>query len=601
VAETSLITLRYRGQSSGEGPLTLGQDNMIRCILHDEPMEINKHAQWPVPPEGIELDAAINALRTLAERHEALRTLYPEARPDHQPARQVVHAEGEFEVAVVELGSDENPDEVAEDAGRRNRAVRFDLTADFPLRCTLVTSGGRPVRLSVVVCHAAADGFATAMLVGEWSELVAGNTLDPVPGPTPRELAEQERSASGARRTKASLRHWERILMEGPQAVFADDSIGPSAGLLPTLVLRSVSAAGALAATAQRTGASPSSVMLAAYAALIAHRADQPKVVVAALSSNRHRPGLEQYVGTLAQDALMCLDTDAEDFDALIKNAGAASLAGFWHSTFDSEAIWHLIDETAYRRGARFARHVVLNDLSVTVPESATRNRPNPPTDPELTWFPAEYIPARILLNLWRLRGCIELSLHADPQLFGRDDTERFALGLMRILEASAARTVRLDELTELTGIERARREGGRWLRIEDSWIDLHAMTHLLDAALDKRPSLVELRDGRLIARIAQDGRTAHDIAQDAGPLTPEQAHHAVMDVLFSQIKSSPSDDDPAWAGNSGVSGALSGWETARAPHEYVIHDGSPLIADDPESWSALPVIAQGDGRAAAG
>ena len=595
MTETRFITVRYHGQTSGEGPLTLGQDNMIRCILHDEPMEINKHALWPVP-ESVGLDAAIDALRTLAERHESLRTRYPGALPDHQPARQLVHAEGEFEVAVVELGENENPDEVAEAAGRRNRAARFDLTTDFPLRCTLVTSAGRPVRLSVVVCHAAADGFATALLVGEWCELAAGQPLDPAPGPTARELAEQERSASGARRAKASLRHWERILMDGPQAVFADDSIGPSAGLLPTLVFRSVSAAEALQATAERTAASPSSVMLAAYAALIAHRADQPKVVVAALSSNRHRPGLEQYVGTLAQDALMCLDADAADFDTLIRNAGAASLAGFWHSTFDSAAIWHLIDETAYRRGARFARHVVLNDLSVTVPESATRNRPNPPTDPELTWLPAEYIPARIMLNLWRLRGCVELSLHADPQLFGRADTERFALGLLRLLGASATRTVRLDELTELTGIERARREGDHWRRIDDSWIDLHAMSHLLDAALDKRPSLVEVRDGRLIARIGQDGSVTHD----EGPLTltPELAHQAVMDVLFSQVKGSQSDEDPAWAGNSGVSGALSGWETARAPHEYVIHDGSPQIADDPESWSALPVIAQGDGRA---
>ena len=598
MTQSRLITVRYRGQSSGEGPLTLGQDNMIRCILHDEPMEINKHAIWPVP-EGVSLDAAIDALRALTERHEALRTRYPGARQGHQPDRQVVHAEGEFEVAVVELARGEDPDEAAEAAGRRNRAERFDLTSQYPLRCTLITSGGLPVRLSVVVCHAAADGFATALLIGDWYELAAGRPLDPAPGPAPRELAEQERSASGQRRMKASLRHWEKILMQGPQAVFADDSVGPSAGLLPTLVLRSVAAAEALQAIAQRTGASPSSIMLAAYAALVAHRADQPKVVLAALSSNRHRPGLEQYVGTLAQDALICLDTDAADFDQLIGGAGAASLAGFWHSTFDSEAIWRLIDDAAHRRGARFARHVVLNDLSVTVPESATRNRRNPPIDPQLTWYPAEYIPARIMLYLWRLRGCVELSLHADPQLFGCDDTERFALGLLRLLTASATRTVRLDELADLTGIEPERREGEHWLRLEDSWIDLHAMSHLLDAALDKRPSLIELRDNRLIAHIAHDAHianTAHTAQQ--GPLTPEQAHRAVMDVLFSQAKAPQSADDPGWAGNSGVSGALSGWETARAPHEYVIHQGSPLTADDPESWSALPVIAQGDGRA---
>lgn len=589
MTESRLITVKYRGQTSGEGPLTLGQDNMIRCILHDEPMEINKHALWPVP-EGVDLDTAIDALRVLAERHEALRTRYP-GPIDRQPTRQVVHTEGEFDVEVVEASADENPDEVAEEAGRRARALRFDLAGHFPLRFTLVTVDGRPVRLSVVVCHAAADGAATALLIGEWYELASGRTLDPPPGPTPRELAGQERSASGARRTKASLRHWERILMHGPQAVFADSGVGPSAGLLPTLIMRSVGAAEALRATAERTAASPSAIMLAAYTALIAHRADQPKVVIAALSSNRHRPGLEQYVGTLAQDALICLDADAADFDQLIGAAGTASLAGYWHSTFDSEAIWRLIDETAYRRGARFARHVVLNDLSTTVPEAATRNRPNPPSDPDLAWLPGEYIPVRLMLNIWRLRGCVELSLSADPQLFGRDDTERFARGMLRLLSECATRAVPLAELGELTGIGRARREGDQWHRVEDSWIDLHAVGHLLDAALDKRPSVVEVEDGRLVARIAQDGRA----------ITPEEAHRAVMDVLFSQPKATGALDDPPWAQNSGVSGALSGWETSCAPHDYVIHDGGPLIPDDPASWSGLPVIARGDGRAAGG
>jgi hypothetical protein len=195
------------------------------------------------------------------------------------------------------------------------------------------------------------------------------------------------------------------------------------------------------------------------------------------------------------------------------------------------------------------------------------------------------------MLNIWRLRDCVELSLSADPQLFGRDDTERFARGLLSLLSESATRAVPLAELGGLTGIERARRAGGQWHRIEDSWIDRHAVSHLLDAALDKRPSLVEVGDGRLVARIAQDGR----------PITPEEAHSAVMGVLFSRPKATGALDDPPWAENSGVSGALSGWETACAPHEYVIHDDSPLIPDDPASWSALPVIAQGDGRAAAG
>ncbi len=608
MAQTRQVTLQYAGGSSGEGPLTLGQDNMVRCILHDEPMEINKFALWPIPP-GASVEAVLDALRVLVERHESLRTLYPGA-PGEHPTRQVVHAEGQFEVEIVEAGPGQDPEALAQAAGRRDRAVRFDLSAHFPLRFTLVTVDGAPARLSTVVCHTAADGAATALLIRDWFELAEGRPLPALTAPTPRELAEQERSAAGQRRIKGALRHWERVLMQGPQAVFADDDTGASPGLLPTLIARSVSAAGNLRAVAERTGSSPSAVMLAAYAALLSYRAGQSKVVVAALSSNRHRPGLEDYVGTLAQDALICVDAETADFDALVSGAGGAALAGYWNSTFDSEQVWRLIDESAHRRGARFARHVVLNDLSTTVPDVATRTRPDPPADPDLAWWPTEYVPCRIMLNLWRLRDCVELTLHADPRLFSREATQGFVLGMFALLEAAATRAVALTELGALTGVERPRRAGDRWRRIEDSWIDLDAVRHLLDTALDKRSCEVEVDDGRLVAHIADEGR----------PLTPHEAHRAVMNVLFTQNKvpsrgesaeggaaadgaggEGTGEHEAAWAENRGVSGGLSGWETARAPYLYVIHEGAARVAGDPASWAALPVVAEGDGRGVEG
>jgi hypothetical protein len=591
-AETRRTTIGYHGRGSGCGPLTLGQDNMIRCILHDEPSEINKQIVFPVP-DGVGLEAALDALRVLAERHESLRTVFP-GPPGEQPDRQEVRADGEFEVEIVAATPDQDPDAVADGIGRRNRAVRFDLAAEFPLRLALVTVSGRPVRLVVVVCHAAADGGATGLLLQEWTELVTGHGLEPPSGPTPRQIAEQERSAAGRRRAKAALRHWERILREAPFAVFADSSLGPSAGLLPTLVVRSGSAAGSLDAAARRTGASPSSIMLAAFAALVAHRAAQREIVVAALSANRNRAALRQYVGTLAQDALISLETAAPDFDALIAKSGAAAMAGYWNSTFDGELVWRLIDDVAQRRGARFARHLVFNDLSGTIPEAAVRNRPAPPEDPQFTWLPAEYVPTRLMLNIWRLRDCVELTLMADPQLFGRAEAEQFAHGLLALVRAAADGPVPLEDLSALTGITPGRRDGG-WLLTGGSWVDPAAVRALLQVALDKRPVGLFVQGGTLTARIAENGR----------PITPEDAHRAVMDVLCHQARpaipvgagTSSGPEDDAADGNSADSSALSGWETAMAPHRYVIHSGTPRAAEEQEAWTELPVIAQGDGR----
>ncbi|WP_051450631.1 condensation domain-containing protein [Actinospica robiniae] len=570
--ESRRVAIAYHGQSSGSGPLSLGQDNMMRCTIENEPADINKQGSWPVP-DGTSLDQVISALRTLAERHEALRTVYPYPDGGGRPVEQVVLGEGEFGIDVVE--TDRDPLIEVDEIGRRNRAIRFDVAREFPLRLTLVTVDGVPKGLSAVICHAAADGAATAFLVTEWLELVSGRTLPPHTGPTPRQVALDERSPAGLRRTKSSLQHWERILSTGPHAIFADARLGPSDGTHTSLVIHSVRAAEALEAVSARLSASTSTIIMAAYAAMAALQAGRDDVVIAALSANRHRRSLVEYVGTVAQDALIALSTDTPDFDELIGRAGAAGMTAYWHSSFDSAEIWRLIDEIGARRGARFARHLVLNDLSTTVPDALLRDIPAPPEDPHVIPLPVEPIPTRLMLNVWRLRGCVSITLHADRQLFTEQEAEDFARGLLRLIEEAAERTVPIAEISALTGIEPGPRPG-EWRLLDSAWVDLAAVRELLATALDKRPVDLEESDGRLIAHIGDDDR----------PLTPREVHEALVDVLFHRRRGGApglaAGDEKVLVGSSG-----SGWETTIAPHHYVIHRGAPHG----------PVVAEGAGR----
>jgi hypothetical protein len=581
------VTIAFSGQSSGRGPLSLGQDNMIRCTLENEPADINKQGAWPVP-EGTTLGQAVEALRTLTNRHETLRTLYPHP-AGSRPTEQVVRAEGEFEVDVVEAEGDAWA--VAEEIGRSNRARRFDVAREFPLRLTLVTRDGVPVVLSAVVCHAAADGTATARLVTEWLELAAGHELPPPTGPTPRQVAADERSSAGLRRIRASLQHWERILEAGPHAVFADGRLGPSDATHTSFAVHSVNAAAALDAASRRLGTGPSTIMLAAYAALAAARADRENVVIAALSANRHKRAVAEYVGTVAQDALIKLETTAADFDELIARAGGVSMAAYWHSSFDSAEVWQLIDDVGTRRGARFARHLVLNDLSMTLPEALTKDLAAPPEDPHLVPLPVEPIPARLMLNIWRLSSCVSFTLHADRQLFTTQEAETFARGLVRLVCEIGERTVPLTELGELTGVHAVGRPGD-WRLIGESWIDLAAVRELLETAVGKRAVAVEVEGGRLRARIGDDGGNDGN----AHALTPREVHAAIVDVLFHCQRGELPDTGPGHTATP-VSSATAGWETTMAPHHYVIHRGSPTSAERPADWARLPVLAEGDGR----
>ncbi|MFE0461753.1 condensation domain-containing protein [Kitasatospora sp. NPDC058965] len=535
--------VKYRTESGGSAPLTLGQDNMVRCIERDRPEHMNKQAIWPVPA-GTAVDAVLDALRTLAERHPALRTVFP---GDHYTVQQEL-AEGEFPVAVVAVPAGGDPDRLGEELGRLDRLRAFDLAVDFPLRFTLLTVDDRPVRLVVVICHAQIDGASTALLFREWLLLAAGEELPEPASPGPREIAEQEGSAAGQRRARSALRHWERILREDPLTVFADDRVQPSDDRLPTLLVRSPAGAVALERAVRRTGASPSTLLLAVYAALVAHLADQRTLVVATLAANRNRAALAGHIGTLAQDALLSVEVPlgdpAADFDALLGHSRAASLAGYWHSSFDAQRLWALIDEVAHDRGARYVRHMVLNDLSSTVPDEAVAGYQVPTEDPEFVWLPAENTPTRIMLDIWRLRGEVALSLHLDPQLFPRETGEQLARALLRLIEVAGERSFLLSELPALTGLPRARRDRPGWRSVGGTWIELAAVAELVREAVDAGCE-VSLDGGELTAVIELPADPARG---------PAEVHAAVV-------------------------AALPRHHTAIAPQRYVLHspDGTTV------------------------
>ncbi|MFD8086905.1 condensation domain-containing protein [Kitasatospora sp. NPDC059722] len=525
------ITVRYDGASSGTGPLTLGQDNMLRCIRNDAPAAINRESVWPVP-DGVTVPQALRALRELVERHESLRTSFPRGSgEDGFPDRQVVHAEGEFDVTVVDAADvpAAGLDPLAEALGRADVALPFDVAAAPRLRFILLAYGDRVLRLIAVVCHAGADGAATAVLIEDWLDLAAGKELPPVTAPTPLRVAAVERSPRGLRRTDAALRHWARLLATGPLTPFADARIAGPPDHVGAVLVRSAAGARDLAAVCRRTGAGPSVVVLAAFAALAAQRAGGHELMISALSSNRQRAAMTDHVGTLAQDALLLLDTGVADFDRLVGRAKSAALRAYWHSTLDAEQVWRLVEDTAHLRGARYPRRLVVNDVSQAVPDAVLDTRPAPAADPELIRLPDQPIGVRLMFTVLRHGGVLEFVLSACPQVLDAAETEAFARRLLALLAAAAHGPVPL-------AARPATLRAGEWRQVDGSWIDLAALRTVLAEVLGAA-AVVECVDGRLVARL-----TTGDPA-----LTPAVAHRAVV-------------------------AALPGRDTVMAPHHYVVH-----------------------------
>ncbi|MEE4545582.1 condensation domain-containing protein [Streptomyces sp. V4-01] len=572
------LPARFSGGSARSGPVTVGQANMRRCVLRDDPAHLNACLVLPVP-DGVGLDALADAVRVLALRHESLRTLYP-VDPELQ---QVVLGEGGFTLRVHEADeADGPPGDVARAVGERLRSVRFEPRTELPLRAAVVTAGGRPRHMVLVLCHIAVDAAGIDLLTAEWHAVLAGRALPEPPAVQPVDLALTEHSELGRRRLASSLRYWENQLRTTPQSMFAVPGVGPCDWMLGRLRVRSRSAARALTVVAERTGTSRATLVLAAMCALLAHRLGQRTVVVATPAANRFLPELADYIGTVAQDGLVSVRTDdVATFDELAARVRGRALAALRHSWFDYDDLLPRIERAERDRGSHWARDCVFNDLSTLTleglltsppvpadgagPSPRDRTAAAPDGDVRVDWFRPEPMLTRLMLWTVRLEEELELALWADPNLLPAAEAEAFGAGVARLLGAAADGDVPLDRLEELTGLAPVARGEG-WYLVDSCWVDLASVQAMVE----------EVAGGPSLVAAVPDDVLGHRLeCWTAGGHDPAALHTACLAALRHRRLD------------------------AMAPHRYTVVDRAPDDPADPAAWRTRTVLAEGTGRTA--
>jgi hypothetical protein len=322
--------------------------------------------------------------------------------------------------------------------------------------------------------------------------------------------------------------------------------------------LRITSRAAALALTriVDRTAVSHSSVVLAAVAAVLGRYTGEQSTVLASLSDNRFSSALRGYVGSLAQDALIGLDLTVGTFDALVEQARSAQLTALKYSQFDAKKLLPLMDETFERRGTRFDRDWVFNDVAATIEPGRLMNTPasleaveeaRPMT--EVSRGPAEgELPVMLFFRVMHACDEFELDVNADGRHFTADTVEQLLRDVEQLLIEAAAEDVALP-VSEPVAV----RSGERW-RIAGCQVERSAVNELLGGGR----AFVEGDD--LVGYIADPD------------LTPRAAHLAAMAGL-------------RWR------------PTAVTPTRYVICASAPDDVEDLAAWRRQPVLAEGDGR----
>ncbi|MFD9423546.1 non-ribosomal peptide synthetase [Streptomyces sp. NPDC060054] len=156
---------------------------------------------WPLVLRldgALDLDGLSAAVGDLLERHETLRTRFPEA--DGVPSQQVLEKADPDEVLrVVPVDPADLDRELTAAAGHR-----FDLTTDLPLRLHLFTTGTDRHTLLLLMHHIAGDGWSVAPLTRDLAQAYAARVRGdaPVWHPLPVQYADYTL--------------WQRALLEGP-------------------------------------------------------------------------------------------------------------------------------------------------------------------------------------------------------------------------------------------------------------------------------------------------------------------------------------------------------------------------------------------------
>jgi len=578
-ATMCLVPVKFSGTRSGSGPVTLGQRNVL---LWAADQTIYGAVQWQtlnVAP-GRSLDDVTTAIGRLISRHESLRTLFAVG-TSGEWAQQVT-ASGEL---LVEVHEDDGRLDATEAEVKQRLNAPFALDREWPIRAAVITSGGAPAKVLLVLTHVAADFASLGIIARDFRRLMSNRTSQAPEPPTlhPLDQAKLEMSPMARRRAEAAVQYWETTLRGTPQSMLAVPGHRPADSGSKMATLRSRAAALALARIADRTHASQSVVILAAVATLLGLRTVNDRCQITCLCANRFARASRDYVGTIAQDALIAADLTAETFDGIIHATRSAALTAYYFSQYDAENLWQMISGVSEDRGTAFHRDCVLNDLNGAAVQVQTGHVGRSPErgdaanamrDTRLVWADADPRPLLFYFEVFGLtRHDVSLSVWADQSRFPAAEVEDFLFAVERLLVAAERRNVPARDIGELAGIRPVLRDAS-WRRIDSCWVEMPAVQQLLDDVVASVPGIdaAQVFYTRDVAS-TRTGEALVAYASASGEwITPQ--------ILHAQCQQ-----------------RLAGRHTAMAPAWYVICDRPPDDLARLGLWRRLPVRVEGSGR----
>ncbi|MDN0200181.1 amino acid adenylation domain-containing protein [Streptomyces sp. S.PNR 29] len=417
----------------------------------------------------LDVDALEAALGDVAERHESLRTVFPDV--DGTPYQHILtSAEGRPPLTVVRLPGAEGIDAMLAEHAR----CGFDLRVDVPWRVLLMVAGPGEFVLSVVAHHVAVDGWSMGVLARDLGAAYAARCAGRVP------------QWDGLRVQYADYALWQREMLGGPddggpglvdrQLDFWRSELAGVSGELtlpvdrvrpavPSFVGRVVPlgvGAGTHAGLVEVAGKGRATMFMVVHAAvcvLLARMGAGRDVVLGTPVAGRSDTALEDLVGFFVNTLVLRADVSGDPtFAEVLERVRAADLAAYAHQEVPFE---RLVDEL------NPVRSLSRNPLFQVM--LALQNVP----EPEWHLPGAQVRSASMVAPAARFDLAITLTERRDEQgapagltgdilyatdLFDEETVEALARRLARVLEQVAANPgLRLSDVDVLTDDERTR------------------------------------------------------------------------------------------------------------------------------------------------
>ncbi|MFJ6194943.1 amino acid adenylation domain-containing protein [Micromonospora sp. NPDC092111] len=394
-----------------------------------------------------ELDVAAlrAALGDVIERHESLRTVYPDA--DGDPYQVILAAEAACPPITVEAVDPAQVRELALAETRRG----FDLAVDPPLRARLFAPTGGGYFLLLVLHHIAGDGWSMAPLGRDFSTAYAARVAGRTPQFTPlpvqyADYALWQRAVLGDEADPDSaigqqVRFWRDVLAGTPDELTlpADRPRPPVAshrgGTLDFVVEPALH--GRLQALVQATGASLFMVFQAALAALLTRLGAGTDVPIGSPIAGRTDHALDELVGMFVNTLVLRTDTAGNPtFRQLLDRVREADLTAYSHQDTPFERLVEVLNPPrSMARNPLFQVMLVLQN-------NATVDLDLPGLRVDVDTVGAHAAQFDLSIDLTERpagAGGIDGRLDYSRDLFDEDTAERILAGFVRMLEAVVA------------------------------------------------------------------------------------------------------------------------------------------------------------------